>query len=99
MELSILPCTLLLYSSGDVHGPSKLWGSSSKNEFQCSLDVPSGRLQCSKAQLVILYPHVPQLLKLRLPLVLKCRDIGGLQSLLQGLTEYVVTDGRSRRHA
>lgn len=51
--------------------PEKLGSSTSKDELQGSLNVPSSGLQGSEAQLIIMDAHVPQLLKLWLPLALQ----------------------------
>lgn len=48
-----------------------LGGPPSKDELQGSLDVPSCGLQGPQAQLVVVDPHVSQLLQLGLPLALE----------------------------
>lgn len=53
-----------------------LGGPPSKDELQGSLDVPSGGLQGPQAQLIVVYPHVSQLLQLGLPLALLAADRG-----------------------
>lgn len=45
----------------------------SKDELQGSLNVPSSSLQSPETQLIIVYAHVSQLLKLWLPLALQTR--------------------------
>lgn len=62
--------------------PEKLGSSTSKDELQGSLNVPSSGLQGSEAQLVIVDAHVSQLLKLWLPLALQAGLPRGLQSML-----------------
>lgn len=58
----------LIHRGGFVHGRAGLESrASSKYELQGSLDVPICGLQRPQHQLLILDPHVPELLQLGLP--------------------------------